>query len=1050
MIKIQSRPELSAADTLSVIQEHFGLSGELTPLAGERDLNFRLDAPGGERYVVKVSSPEEPDEILDIEVDLMRHVARTTDGFSPAPVAALNGDFIVKRTDDNGDTRIRVVEYLEGGLLASVRPRTEALLYDLGSRVAQLASALGSYPDHPPARIDFDWALGRSGLVMERCLDLFQGEELSLIQAVLDEWRTRESEFLGLGSQVIHGDINDHNVLVSPAGAGDRVVTGIIDLGDAHSAPRVFDLGIALAYAVMDTDDPLMAAAAVVRGFHDRTPLSEDEINVAYTLMRARLGASVSISRWRQQESGTVDPYLSVSERPAWEVLRKLASVPVALADGVLRDACGLPACQRSADLVQWLKRQTFKPVMKLPDEDEGLCILDLSVASPLLTGRDTDDTEDFTRRTFREIEDRGCTVGIGRYMEPRAFYLTDLFAGRPGDDRERRTVHMGVDIFDQAGAAVYAPLAGTVRSVHDNGTGLDYGPTVILEHAAPVGPFWTLYGHLERESVEELAVGSTIAAGDEIARIGPWPENGDWPPHLHFQIVTDLVGREHDFPGVALPRERSVWAAFSPDPNLILGIEGGVRWEEPEPLIERRSASLAPSLSLSYDEPLHIVRGVGSWLYDVFGRGYLDCVNNVAHVGHEHPAVVAAGQAQMGVLNTNTRYLHENVVRYGERLAALLPEPLEVCFFVNSGSEANELALRLARAHTGGSGVACVEGGYHGHTQTLIDVSHYKFAGDGGTGAPEWSRAVPVPDDYRGLFRRDVADRADRYAGYVATAFQEMESAGHAPAAFIAEAILSCGGQIEPPQGYLPAAVRHARQAGAVYIADEIQIGFGRVGSHRWGFESAGVQPDIVTLGKPIGNGHPIGAVVTTREIAESFANGMEFFSTFGGNPVSAAIGLAVLDVLSEERLQEHAAVIGGTLKAALASLAMEHECIGDVRGRGLFLGIDFVSDRRERTPAPAIAGYVANRAQQMGVLLSVDGPHHNVIKIKPPMTFDQSDAERLVATLGRILTEDGARVGASPRTPPEPPACGRKPSGVILTLEGLETKFELVSHGH
>lgn len=1012
MIKIHDRPELSAAETLAVVEEHFGLNGELTALAGERDLNFRLDTPGGNRYVVKVSSPDEPDEILEIEVDLMRHVARTTEGFSPAPIATKNGDYLVKHASESGETRIRVVEYLEGGLLASVRPRTDALLYDLGNRVAQLASALGAYPDHPPARIDFDWALGRSGLVMERCLELFTGEELALVQEVLSEWRTRESEFLGLGSQVIHGDINDHNVLVSAVGEGARTVSGIIDLGDAHSAPRVFDLGIALAYAVMDTDDPLLAAAAVVRGFHDRTPLSEDEVNVAYTLMRARLGASVSISRWRQQESGTVDPYLSVSERPAWEVLRKLSDIPVAFADGVLRDACGLPACPRSAALVSWMEARDFAPVMKLPEDAGDLCVLDLSVSSPLLNGRDTDDTADFTRRTFRAMEDQGCTVGIGRYMEPRAFYLTDLFAGRPGDDRERRTIHIGVDIFDEAGASVFAPLAGTVHSVHDNGAGLDYGPTVILQHEGPAGSFWTLYGHLERDSVADLEVGGSVTAGDEIARIGPFPENGDWPPHLHFQIMTNLLGHEREFPGVALPREQSVWSSFCPDPNLILGIDAGVRWDEPGPLEERRATALGPSLSLSYDRPLHIVRGVGSWLYDVHGRGYLDCVNNVAHVGHEHPRVVAAARAQLGVLNTNTRYLHENVVLYAERLASLLPDPLEVCFFVNSGSEANELALRMARAHTGGTGVVALEGGYHGNTQGLVDISHYKHAGPGGEGPSSWCRSVPMPDDYRGPFRRDVPDRADRYAAPVAGAFRELVDAGHGPAAYIAEAILSCGGQVEPPQGYLPAAVRHARQAGALYIADEVQIGFGRVGSHRWGFESAGVQPDIVTFGKPIGNGHPIGAVVTTREIAASFANGMEFFSTFGGNPVSAAIGLAVLDALEEERLQEHAAVVGGTLKASLASLAMEHDCIGDVRGRGLFLGIDFVSDRRERTPAPAVATYVANRARELGVLLSVDGLHHNVIKIKPPMTFDESDADRLVSALTRILTEDGARV--------------------------------------
>lgn len=1012
MINILSRPDLAPDAVLAALREHYGIEGTLTPLPGDRDLNFLVTTVDGTKRVAKVSTPDESDEILEIEADLMRHMARATDGFAADVIPSNDGSWIVKHTAEDGQThRIRVVEYLEGGLFADVRPRSLPLLYDLGRRLADIDSALGAYPDHPPARIDFEYALGRSGLVMERCFDLFQGEQLELIRSVHEGWIARESDFLGLGSQVIHGDVNDYNVLVSAPDAGPRRITGIIDLGDAHSAPRVFDLGIAIAYAILDTDDPLMAMAAIVRGFHDRTPLSEEEADVVFALARARLGASVSISGWKRHQSGEVDDYALVSERPAWDMIRRLHQIPVRLAEGIVRDAAGYPASPRSPVLVDWLREQKVEPVMTMPESEDEVTILDLSLGSPLLNGRDTDDTEEFTRRLFRHMEDEGATIGIGRYLEPRAFYLTEIFEGRAGDPRERRTIHTGLDIFDQAGAEVRAPLPGRVFSVVDNGQGLDYGPTVLLEHDGPAGPFWTLYGHLEAESVEKLEVGAEVAAGDVIARIGPYPENGDWPPHLHVQILTDLLGFEGQFPGVALPREQSVWASFSPDPNLITRLPGATTFEPPEDLTERRARTFGANLSVSYATPLHIVRGMGTHLYDAMGRAYLDCVNNVAHVGHERRSVVEAGQQQMGVLNTNTRYLHEFVLEYAERLAALLPDPLSVCFFVNSGSEANELALRMARAHTGGRGVVAIEGGYHGHSQALIDVSHYKHAGKGGAGAPDWVRTAPLPDDYRGLYGRQVMDRAARYAMHVGEAFGSLSSNGHEPAAFLAESILSCGGQIEPPAGYLDEAYRIARSRGAVCIADEVQIGFGRVGSHMWGFETANVVPDIVTLGKPIGNGHPIGAVVTTPEIAESFANGMEFFSTFGGNPVSAAIGLAVLDIVEGDRLQEHAAVVGGTLKANLASLAMRHESVGDVRGRGLFLGIEFVEDRSAKTPSARIASYVANRAAELGVLLSTDGPQHNVIKIKPPMTFDQRDGERVVATLDKVLTEDGAR---------------------------------------
>jgi len=1012
MIRIQRRPEIDTPAVLTAVQSLFDLDGTLSALPGERDQNFLLQTPDGHRYVVKISSPEEPDATLRFETDMLAKLSRETKGLLPGVRAAKSGEHLVEFQDGAGAThRIRIVDYLPGTLLANARPRSDALLYDFGKRMAELDSALGGYPDHPPARFNFEWALGSAGSVMERCLHLFVGEQRTLIENAHRSFDERGHDFLGLGSQIIHGDVNDHNVLVSDPDGTHRYVTGFIDFGDSHSAPRVFDLAIAVAYATLGVPDPITAAATIVRGFNDATPLLESEIDVIFTLARARLGQSVSVAAWRRAQDQALDDHHFVSEEPAWELLRRLDGVPDKFLRGVLRDACGLHANVRTPALVKWLEGQKLHPVVDIPDGEGALTVLDLSVDSPFVQGRDTDDTARFTDRVFRAMADEGATVGVGRYMEPRGFYLTEQFEGRQGDPRERRTVHLGIDLFVEAGTEVKAPLASKVRAIDDNAARLDYGPTVVLEHRSPQGRFWTLYGHLSRDSMDGLAIDQEIAAGETFARIGAAPENGDWPPHLHFQIVTHFLGHGGDFPGVALPRERTVWGSFSPDPNVILRLPVETRYQEPADLAERRAQVLPPNLSLSYASPIHVVRGLGTRLFDPMGRSYLDCVNNVAHVGHEHPAVVRAGQRQMAVLNTNTRYLHERVIEYAERLTALLPDGLSHCFFVNSGSEANEVALRMARAHTNGSGVVALEGGYHGHTQTLIDVSHYKFASPSGMGAPPWVRTAPAPDEYRGRYGRDVSDRAARYAGHVRDAFADLRGASITPAAFIAETFLSCAGQIEPPQGYLQAAYRHARQIGAVCIADEIQTGFGRIGSDFWSFQSQGVVPDIVTLGKPVGNGHPIGVVITTAEVAASFDNGMEFFSTFGGNPVSAAIGLAVLDVLEEERLQDRAAVLGGTLKGSLASLSVRHDAVGDIRGRGLFLGVELVTDRSSKRPAPAIARYVVDRMAERGVLLSTDGPHHNVLKIKPPMPFSEADAERLVEELDRVLGEDAVK---------------------------------------
>src|SRR5262249_25622857 len=293
-------------------------------------------------------------------------------------------------------------------------------------------------------------------------------------------------------------------------------------------------------------------------------------------------------------------------------------------------------------------------------------------------------------------------------------------------------------------------------------------------------------------------------------------------------------------------------------------------------------------------------------------GGHYLAGGNNVAHVGHGHPRVVAAAARQMAVLNTNTRYLHDAILRYAERLAATLPEPLGVCFFVCSGSEANELALRLARAHTHAQDVIVIDSAYHGNTSALIDLSPYKFNGPGGSRQSDYVQVVPLPNAYRGLHRGNDRSVGEQYAAHVRDAIDRVHERGQRVAAFFAEPLLGCGGQIEPPTGYLAAAFQHVRAAGGVCVADEVQTGMGRVGSHFWAFQTQGVIPDIVTVGKPIGNGHPLGAVITTPEIAASFANGMEYFNTFGGNPVSCAVGMAVLDVIENDELQAHALQVG------------------------------------------------------------------------------------------------------------------------------------------
>ena len=421
--------------------------------------------------------------------------------------------------------------------------------------------------------------------------------------------------------------------------------------------------------------------------------------------------------------------------------------------------------------------------------------------------------------------------------------------------------------------------------------------------------------------------------------------------------------------------------------------------------IIQSRQKNISKSLNISYEKPVKIIRGAMQYLFDDQGKTYLDAVNNVSHVGHCHPAIVRAINEQNAILNTNTRYLHDNLVIYAERLTATMPDPLKVCFFVCSGSEANDLALRMARTVTGQLDTIVLEGAYHGTSVADIEISPYKYAGMGGSGRADHIHEAPMPDTYRGPYGADDPEAGKRYAKLIQKEIMKIHKSGKKISAFICESIIGCGGQIVLPEHYLKEAYAHVRKAGGICIADEVQVGFGRVGSHMWAFETQGVVPDIVTLGKPMGNGHPIAAVITTQEIADSFANGMEYFNTYGGNPVSCAAGLAVLNVIEKEELQKLALQTGKKLIEGLEKLMSKYPIIGDVRGLGLFIGVELVNDRKTKKPAAAEATKIINLMKDKGIFISTDGPLNNILKIKPPLVFNKDNAKKLLNTLDQIL---------------------------------------------
>jgi 4-aminobutyrate aminotransferase-like enzyme/Ser/Thr protein kinase RdoA (MazF antagonist) len=1027
----QQAPTFTADDAVRIAAELYGLSvAGVEPLPGEHDQNFHLTSEAGEEFMLKLSHAGEERAILDLQHAALAHLANAAPSLAlPTVRATITGESIASVPDPSGTAGgaehfVWMLTYVPGRLLARTSPHSPALLRSLGECLGTLDRALIDF-SHPAARRrELKWDLAGSAWIRPYLGAIEDSGRRALVARLLDRFEADALPALAqLRTSVIHNDANDYNILVGGSGSEERQVVGLVDFGDMLESATICEPAIACAYAMMGKADPLAAAAQVVAGYHAALPLIEPELAVLYPLICARLCVSVTNSAYQR----AVDPgneYLQISDAPAWALLDRLADVPPRFAHYLFRDACGLPACPATPPVVLWLRGHADEigPVVEPELRPDTTLTLDLSIGSlDLGNVPDFADTAAFSANVSAQMRAAGAHVAVGRYDEARPIYIGDAYRVEGNDGPEWRTVHTALDLFLEPGAPVFAPLDGVVHSFANNAAPRDYGPTILLRHdvltaeGEPLS-FYTLYGHLSLDSLDGLSDGMAVARGARIGRIGDASVNGGWPPHLHFQLITDLLGRRGEFPGVARPSQRSVWLSLSPDPRLMARVPDvppphASKARGVEQLLAVRRRHLGPNLSVSYRRPLKIVRGYRQHLYDAEGRAYLDAVNNVAHVGHSHPHVVRAGARQMAVLNTNTRYLHDDLARFAERLCATLPEPLRVCYFVCSGSEANELALRLARARAGRKDIVVLDAAYHGNTSALVEASPYKFDGPGGEGGPPHVHVAALPDVYRGPHRADDPRSGAKYGQLVGEALSRAEAQGTPVAAFLCESIPGCGGQIVLPPGYLETAYAASRVAGALCIADEVQTGFGRVGTHFWAFETQGVIPDIVTMGKPIGNGHPLGAVVTTPEIAASFDNGMEYFNTFGGNPVSCAIGLAVLDVVEREGLQAHALTVGAHLLDGLRALANRHVIIGDVRGQGLFVGVELVRDRETLAPAPEQATYVTNRLRERGVLLSTDGPLHNVLKIKPPLVFDRADADFLVDTLDTVLDEDFAQ---------------------------------------
>ncbi|MFT5764582.1 MAG: 4-aminobutyrate aminotransferase-like enzyme/Ser/Thr protein kinase RdoA (MazF antagonist) [Saprospiraceae bacterium] len=993
------------ADTLL---KFYSLKGTLTPLPGYDDLNFKLKTADGHQYTVKLMHTGCDQQFIDFECAMLIHLETRLDKISTPKVIRSKAGNHFEMVEVDGQQRIFwILSWCQGAIMGQFKPLTYKLIHSLGKTIAQLTNALEGF-SHPFMKNGHDWEL-TNALQSRHLTQYVEGETQAIVEAVFNVFEKRIQHKLStLPHSVIHNDANENNILINFDKKGIAIIDGIFDFGDIGYQPTICEVAVALAYNAMLFEYPLRACFHFLKGYTSIRKILDQELEVLLDLLKTRLAVSISHSSYKQLEDN--DPYITISQAPAKATLLKLEKIPDPLALYFFRVACGLSVTAQSTAVMQFLNdpgRKAF-PVMEVDRFD---CILDLSVGSLLLGANPEGFTlASLTQKIGQFKKEHSAKFAFGRYTESRRLYAAANFGNSGHPTLERRSNHLGIDLFCKAGTPVFAPFDGTVEINTVIDLPLDYGGLLVLKHQTDQGaPFYTLYGHLNPDSLT-LPTGQAVKAGDQIALIGEDHENGGWPPHLHLQIIIDLAGLGKDFPGVAYESESAVWKALCPNPMLLFDVPDIELFDatvDTDQLLEERKKRLGHNLSLTYEKPLHIVSGFQQFLYDSQARTYLDFYNNVPHVGHQHPKVVTAIQEQAALLNTNTRYLHENILQYAERLTDKLPDHLAVCYFVNSATEANELAIRMARAFTNRHDMLVVESAYHGHTSTLIDISPYKHDGPGGKGAPDWVHTVPIADDYRGQWKRDNPQAGHLYANEVKEKLANIKASGHSVAALIAETYPSVGGQIIPPAGYLKEVYQHVRNHGALCIADEVQTGFGRLGQSFWAFETQGVSPDMVVLGKPIGNGFPLGAVITTKEIAEAFDNGMEYFSTFGGNPVACAAGLAVLDVIEEEKLQANATKLGQLILEQFTILKNKYPLIGDVRGEGLYLGMELVRDRKTLEPASQEATYVLNRLKDFHILAGTEGPFHNVLKFRPNMVTEERDVLFFIGVLDGIFGE-------------------------------------------
>jgi 4-aminobutyrate aminotransferase-like enzyme/Ser/Thr protein kinase RdoA (MazF antagonist) len=951
-------PNFSIEEAALVLNDNWHINGVLKPLDSYLDQNFLVQTKEGKKYVLKIANVETPENWLDLQHKVLLHLQSEQ---IPKTVALISGSEMLFYELHWW----RVLEFIEGQMLSNVPYHSEKLITNIGAFAGDLSKKMVSF-SHPAADRPIQWDLQNASKLILNWIEFVEDSATKeTILDIVNVMKRQSSDLANLRKSVIHADLTRYNILLNDAG---DAVQGLIDFGDVCWSWTIGELAVLLLESVITgTSTPYSDAYAVVKTYHEIFPITVKEAELLFPLIQLRSALIVCASA-RQLSLEPDNEYVRKQSVVDLNTFKTLSIEKNAFATALFKEACGFNVSSVK------LKKNTHLLLNKECD----LPFVAISPISDIYDEGAWNDTV-ICKKNINKI----LKNGYG-YSE----YLTPIIQSFDTNLSETQTVSLGIFVF--------APFATTVFAPFDLIFIKQIGRKLIFKGE---DYYFNIFGidalFNENQNIKAGAVLGTVALENE---------NTPYPSHCYVQI--DKSGTA---PAFCHPSEVKGWELLCENPIFLLGITTDVALQNNDSahLAERRAAIIQQAQEYYYQKPMNLVRGWKQYLFDENGLMYLDAINNVTHIGHSHPKITLAATNQLKKLNTNARFLYKDNIEYAEKLLSYFPDSLQVVFFTCTGSEANDLALRLARSYTNQNDVIVIDGEYHGNTTAVDEISTCLM--DNPTASKSvrsFTHPLIQPNVYRGKYRENEPNVADLYASDVTNKVLAIQSQGRGLAAFISESLLGSGGGVEMPKTYLEKVYQLVRDAGGVCIADEVQIGFGRMGTHFWGFEKEGVVPDIVTLGKPMGNGYPIAAVITTREIADAYKKKYTYFNTYAGNAVACQIASAVLEVIEEEKLQENALKVGQFLKNEFEKLIPEFDCVGAVYGHAMYLGVDIVSDKKTRKPDSSKALLICEAMKKKGIIIYPTGDYYNILKIKPPLCFTQNNAQFLIETIKEIFS--------------------------------------------